>query len=289
MSMSPSDVQTFSYQINWRSRSFHAGQHRGAQGGLGMEFRGNVPLTDYPDARRIDLRETLRDPGGQVRVRIFNQKNPTPIFAVLDLSGSMQFTGRRNKLALAAEIAASVACSASQNGDRFGFIGFDDRVREDWLVPPSHRMDEALDLTSRLMDYRPANTGSDGLLDVSRYLGTSRALVFLISDFHMPPEYLEQAINTMSHHHVVPLVIWDAQEYRQLPRLGLSTIIDPETGTQRTLLFRRELRERFESAFAERRAMLEALLLRYEIPPCFIDNAFNAEALTEYFHQFSAS
>jgi uncharacterized protein (DUF58 family) len=289
MSMSPPDVQTFSYQINWRSRSFHAGQHRGAQGGLGMEFRGNVPLTDYPDARRIDLRETLRDPGEQVHVRIFNQKNPTPIFAVCDLSGSMQFTGRRNKLALAAEIAASVACSANQNGDRFGFIGFDDSVREDWLVPPSHRMDEALDLTSRLMNYRPAETGAEGLADVSRYLGISRALVFLISDFHMPPEQLEQAINTLSRHHVIPLVLWDAQEYRQLPRLGLSTIIDPETGTQRTLLFRRELRERFELAFAERRAMLEALFLRYEIPPCFIDDAFDAEALTEYFHQFSAS
>lgn len=289
MSMSPPDVQTFSYQINWRSRSFHSGQHRGVQGGLGMEFRGNVPLTEYPDARRIDLRETLRDPGEQVHVRIFNQKNPTPIFAVCDLSGSMQFTGRRNKLALAAEIAASVACSAHQNGDRFGFIGFDDSVREDWLLLPSHRRDEALALTSRLMDYRLANAGPDGLLDVSRYLGTSRALVFLISDFHMPPEQLEQAINTLSRHHVIPLVLWDAQEYRQLPRLGLSTIIDPETGTQRTLLFRRELRERFELAFAERRAMLEALFLRYEIPPCFIDDAFDAEALTEYFHQFSAS
>lgn len=287
--MTEGQIKAFTYQIHWRSRSFHAGQHRGAQGGLGMEFRGNVPLTDYPDARRIDLRETLRDPGEQVHVRIFNQKNPAPIFAVCDLSGSMQFTGRRNKLALAAEIAASVACSAHQNGDRFGFIGFDDSVREDWLVSPSHRMDEALDLASRLMNYRPAETGAEGLPDVSRYLGTSRALVFLISDFHMPPEQLERAINTLSRHHVVPIVLWDAQEYRQLPQLGLSTIIDPETGAQRALLFRRELRERFESAFAKRRAMLEALFLRYEIPPCFIDDAFDAEALTEYFHQLSAS
>jgi uncharacterized protein (DUF58 family) len=282
-------IPTFSYQIQWRSRSFHSGLHRGAQGGLGMEFRGNVPLTDYPDARRIDLRETLRDPGEQVHVRIFNQKNPTPVFAVCDLSGSMQFTGRRNKLALAAEIAASIACSADQNGDRYGFVGFDDSVREDWLLPPSHRMDEALELTSRLTHYRPAAAGAEGLLDVGRHLGTNRALVFLISDFHMPSEQLEQAINALSRHHVVPLVLWDAEEYRQLPRLGLSTIIDPETGAQRTLLFRQELRERFEQAFAQRRALLEALFLSYEIPPCFIENAFDAEALSEYFHQFSAS
>lgn len=286
--MIPAYAQAFTYQIHWRSRSYHAGHHRGAQSGLGMEFRGNVPLTDYPDARRIDLRQTLRDPMDQLHVRIFNQKNPTPIFAVCDLSGSMQFAGRRHKLALAAEIAASVACSAYQNGDSYGFVGFDDRVREDWLSPPSRRMHEAFELTSRLMEYRPADAGADGLLDVSRYLGASRALVFLISDFHMPPELLEQAINALSRHHVVPIVLWDAAEYRQLPRLGLSTIIDSESGAQRTLFFRRELRERFERAFAERRAMLQTLFMRYEIPPCFVEDAFDAEALSEYFHQFSA-
>lgn len=286
--MIPAYAQAFTYQIHWRSRSYHAGHHRGAQGGLGMEFRGNVPLTDYPDVRRIDLRQTLRDPMDQLHVRIFNQKNPTPIFAVCDLSGSMQFTGRRNKLALAAEIAASLAYSAHRNSDSFGFVGFDETVREDWLSPPSLRMHDAFELTARLVDYRPSDAGADGLLDVNRYLGVSRALVFLISDFHMPPELLEQAINTLSRHHVVPIVLWDAGEYRQLPRVGLSTIVDPETGSQRTLLFRRELRERFERAFAERRELLQALFMRYEIPPCFVEDAFDAEALTEYFHWFSA-
>ena len=286
--MIPAYAQTYTYQILWRSRSLRSGLHRGAQGGLGMEFRGNVPLTDYPDARRIDLPQTLRDPMDQLHVRVFNQKNPTPVFAVCDLSGSMQFAGRRSKLALAAEIAASIACSADQNSDTFGFVGFDDIVREDWLSPPSRRMHEAFELTSRLMEYRPADAGAEGLLDVSRYLGSARALVFVISDFHMPPERLEEAINTLSRHHVVPIVLWDSEEYRQLPRLALSAIIDPETGAQRTLFFRRELRERFEQAFAARRTLLEALFLRYEIPPCFIDDKFKAEALTEYFHQFSA-
>lgn len=286
--MIPAYAQAFTYRILWRSQSLHSGLHRGARGGLGMEFHGNVPLTDYPDARRIDLTQTLRDPMDQLHVRVFNQKNPTTVFAVCDLSGSMQFAGHRDKLARAAEIAASIAYSAYRNGDPFGFVGFDDVVREDWLTPLSRRMHEAFELTSRLMGYRPADAGAEGLQDVSRYLGSARALVFLISDFHMPPERLEEALNTLSRHHVVPLVLWDSAEYRELPRLGFSAIVDPETGVQRTLLFRRALRERFEQAFAERRALLEALFLRYEIPPCFIDDAFRAEALTEYFHQFSA-
>ena len=286
--MVPDFAKAFTYQINWRSRSYHAGYHRGTQSGLGVEFRGNVPLVDYPDARRIDIRQTIRDPGEQVHVRIFNQKNATPIYAVCDLSGSMRFTGRRNKMALAAEIAASVAYSAYQAGDTFSFVGFDQAVREDWLTPPSYRMHDAFALTHQLMNYLPGQIGAEGLLDISRYLGQARGLVFLISDFHMPLDMLEQALNMLSRHHVVPVVLWDAEEFRKLPNFGFSTIIDPETSAQRTLFFRKELRRRFEEAFAERREKLEELFMRYETPPYFVEDGFDAAAISEYFYQFSA-
>lgn len=201
--MIPVFAQAFTYQINWRSRSYHSGYHRGAQSGLGVEFRGNVPLVDYPDARRIDVSQTIRDPSEQVHVRIFNQKTPTPIHVVCDLSASMQFTGNRNKIALAAEVAASVAYSAYQAGDTFSFVGFDRVVREDWMTRPSSRMHDAFELAERLRLYQPNQAGAQGLLDVSRYLGQARGLVFLISDFHMPTELIEQALNMLSRHHVI--------------------------------------------------------------------------------------
>ena len=286
--MIPDFAKGFTYQVNWRSRSYHAGYHRGHQGGLGVEFRGNVPLTDYPDARRIDINQTIRDPNEQVHVRIFNQKNATPIYAVCDLSGSMQFTGQFNKMALAAQIAASIAYSAYQAGDTFSFIGFDKVVREDWVTKSSYRMQDAYELSERLRNYQPACVGSEGLLDVNQYLGQQRGLVFLISDFHMPLESIEAALNTLSNHHVIPIVLWDADEYRSLPNFGFSTIIDPETGQQRTLFFRKELKKRFEAMFAQRKAEIESLFMRYESPPHFVENGFDAEAISEYFYQFSA-
>ncbi|HEY3327409.1 MAG TPA: DUF58 domain-containing protein [Novimethylophilus sp.] len=283
--MNPAHAQAFTYQVNWRSRSHHAGDHGGLQHGLGMEFHGNAPLVDYPDARRIDIRQTLRDPGEQVYVRLFHQKNATPVYAVCDMSGSMRFGG---KMALAAEIAASVAFSAHQAGDMFGFVGFDETPREEWLVPPSHRLHEALDLAERLKDYRPAAAGSAGLLEIGLYLAQKRSLVFLISDFHMPLEFIEQALNLLSRHHVVPIVLWTAGEYRKLPDFGLNAIVDPETGRRRMLFFRKALKARFEQAFAARRAALEELFMRYETPACFVEDRFDAEAVSEYFQQFSA-
>lgn len=286
--MIPDFAKSFTYQVNWRSRSYHAGYHRGNQGGLGVEFRGNVPLVDYPDARRIDINQTIRDPNEQVHVRIFNQKNATPIYAICDLSGSMQFTGQFNKMALAAEIIASIAYSAYQAGDTFSFIGFDEVIREDWMTKSSYRMQDTYELTKQLRTYIPSSVGSDGLLDVNRFIGQARGLVFLISDFHMPLETIEAALNTLSNHHVVPVVLWDADEYKSLPSFGFSTIIDPESGQQRTLFFRKELKKRFETMFAQRRADIESLFMRYESPPYFAENGFDADAISEYFYQFSA-
>ncbi len=286
--MIPDFAKRFTYQVNWRSRSYHSGYHRGNQGGLGNEFRGNVPLVDYPDARRIDISQTIRDPNEQVQVRIFNQKNATPIYAVCDLSGSMQFTGQFNKMALMAEITASIAYSANQAADTFSFVGFDDVVREDWLTKSSYRMQDAYDMAKRLLSYQPAATGSDGLLEVTQYLGQACGLVFIISDFHMPLETLEAALNTLSNHHVVPIVLWDVEEYKSLPNFGFSTIVDPESGQQRTLFFRKELKKRFEEMFTKRRADIESLFMRYESPAHFVENGFEADAISEYFYQFSS-
>ncbi|HSI43873.1 MAG TPA: DUF58 domain-containing protein [Methylotenera sp.] len=286
--MVPEFAKSFTYQVNWRSRSYHAGYHRGAQGGLGVEFRGNVPLVDYPDARRIDINQTIRDPNEQVHVRIFKQKNATPIYAICDLSASMQFKGQFNKMALMAEIAASVAYSAQQAGDTFSFIGFDKVVREDWLTKSSYRMQDAYELAQQLINYAPAAAGSDGLLDVNEFIGQARSLVFLVSDFHMPLATIEAGLNTLSTHHIVPIVLWDAEEYKVLPNFGFSTIIDPETGEQRTLFFRKELKKRFAEMFAQRKAELEDLFMRYDSPPYFAGEGFDADAITEYFYQFSA-
>ena len=55
-------AETFDYHINWKSRGHHPGQHKSDQRGMGIEFAGHATLIDYPDPRRIDIRQTMRDP-----------------------------------------------------------------------------------------------------------------------------------------------------------------------------------------------------------------------------------
>jgi uncharacterized protein (DUF58 family) len=287
--MTPTRAKEFSYQIGWRSRGRHPGRHASAQRGLGMDFRGHAPLIAYPDPRRIDLRQTIRDPFDQVWVRIFNQKSSIPVYVVCDLSGSMGFSGQMRKLEIAADIAASAAWSAFRVNDPFGFIGFDEEVREDWMFASTTKVHGAFEMTERLAGYRPGHIGAQGLQDVSRFLSRERSLVLLVSDFHMPLDELEQSLATLMRHHVVPLVLWDAAEYRSLPEFGVASVTDCETGARRTLFLRKDFREHILQSFADRRVALEKLFMSLDMPPLFIEDGFEADDLTEYFYQFVAA
>ncbi|MEI7916479.1 MAG: DUF58 domain-containing protein [Methylophilaceae bacterium] len=283
------EIKEFSYHIGWRSRGRRSGSHASTQRGMGMEFRGHTTLLSYPDPRRIDIRQTMRDPLEQVYVRIFNQKSATPVFALADLSGSMNFGSKQSKVALTSQIASAIAMSAYHNSDPFGFIGFDDVVREDWVCTQSFRAHQALELTAALKSFEPEQVGSMGLKDVNRYLPRERSLIFLISDFHMPLNELEEALSLLMQHYIVPIVLWDSSEYKNLPEFGITNVTDCETGQKRTLFLRKEMRANIIASFEERRIELEALLMKFDMPPFFVEGDFDSDALTEYFHQFVAA
>jgi uncharacterized protein (DUF58 family) len=283
------EIKEFTYHIGWRNRGRHPGHHASTQRGMGMEFIGHTTLIAYPDPRRIDLRQTIRDPMEQVFVRLFNQKSATPVFVVCDLSGSMNFGAKERKIRKAAEIAESVAQSASRNGDPFGFIGFDDAVREDWISMPSFKSQRAIELAERLKEYHPGPVSGIGISEVWRFLPRERSLVFLISDFHMPHEQLEGSLANLLRHHIVPVVLWDADEYKNLPEFGITAVTDPETGAKRTLFLRKDYRNKIIASFEARRQAIYKLFMQFDMPPFYVEGNFDADGLTEYFHQFVAA
>ncbi|KQT43414.1 MULTISPECIES: DUF58 domain-containing protein [unclassified Methylophilus] len=279
-------IKEFSYHISWRSRSRRPGRHKSNQRGMGMEFRGHTTLLAYPDPRRIDIRQTIRDPMEQVYVRIFNQKSATPVFVMCDLSGSMQYGVPHTKLTTAAEITRSVAQSATRNGDPAAFVGFDDELRDEWLSTLSARPHSMLELADRLENHLPNEVGAGALLDSARVLPRERSLIFLVSDFHMPLGQLEEALLLMLRHHIVPVVLWNSTEYKDLPEFGVTSINDPETGERRTLFLRASYRQRILDTFAARRQAIEDMFMKFDMQPFFVEDQFDADMLTDYFHQY---
>lgn len=285
--MIANDVKPFIYAMPWKSSSVHFGDHRGTQRGLGDEYRGNASLIDYPDARRMDLRQTLRDPYEQIQVKTFNQNNTTPMYAVCDVSSSMQFGSKQSKLEFAMQISASIAYSADGMGDLFSLIAYNNHVLEELTLPLSHHLFNSLEVIQQLAEYQSKYASSEGVVNVPMYLSQHRSLVFWISDFHMPLELIEQTLNAMSAHQVVPIVLWDDREHKNLPQFGFGNLIDPETGLARMMFFTKSLRDQFVEAFNRRREALDRLFLKFDYPPLYLQGQFNPETLTNYFEQYT--
>ena len=276
-------LKEFHYKIDWQSKSHLPGHHRSSQTGGGLEFRGNVPLLEAPDPRRLAIRASLSNPFEQWYVRSFRQRSQVPVYLIADLSASMGFRGVRNKLGVLADFTESLAYSVHRSGDRFAFIGCDETARLDFLLPPTHALGAGLELAQRLRNLTLNGRSVAGLAEMPRYLPRQKSLIFLLSDFHFEEQVLADTLNALVSHRVCPVVLWDRAEYQDLPSFGLVSAQDSESGRRRTLLMRPALHERIAAAFASRRASLNELFLKHGVRPLFVDDQFDAERVTEYF------
>ena len=120
-------VDEFYYRVRRAGARPLSGQPpQPARRAAASNIRGHAPLLAAPDARRIDLHASLRDPLGEWFVRVFSERKAVPVYVVADLSASMGYRGAAPQARRAGRLHASLAWSACRNGDAFGFIGCDE-------------------------------------------------------------------------------------------------------------------------------------------------------------------
>ncbi|CAG0997773.1 hypothetical protein MTYP_02666 [Methylophilaceae bacterium] len=276
--------EEFFYRLNWRARGAQPGSHATRTPGGSMDFRGYVPFLESPDPRRIDLRAGLRSVPRKLMVRAFYERGAVNVYAIVDASASMRFTGAGEKHRLAADIAASIAWSATRNGDNFALVVCDDKARADMFSAPSHRRNLAEDIRARCLQgsfYEGA--GASALPLAVEHLRQKRSLVFLISDFHLEEKLLRKTLLSLTQHDVVPLVLWDSAEYRDIPAWGWARVRDMESGGSRSLFMRPSLALRIKASYAERRAGIVAMCRQAGArTPFFVEDRFCVEHLTRH-------
>ncbi|GEP01214.1 DUF58 domain-containing protein [Methylobacterium haplocladii] len=270
------------YLPRWRPGGSRVGAHRGRDaGGLGT-FRDQVPFLRLPDARRIDIRATLRDPFEGTYVRRFETRTAIEVWALVDLSASMRFRGEADRMALVADLCTGLAASATRIGDSFGLIGCDDAVREDLFLPATRRQGIAVERVHRLATIRCEGTGARGLTDAPRRLAGRPKLVFVVSDFRWPETLIDQVFSGLALHDVVPVLLADAAEDEALPAFGLMEFDDLEGGGRRTVFMRPSLRRRWHARERERLDTLRSIASTYGRPPFRLEARFDAEALSRH-------
>ena len=280
-------IDFFNYHINWKSRGIHPGNHKSDQRGMGIEFAGHSNLLDYPDPRRIDLRMTMKDPMDQVYVRIFNQRSASPVMIFSDLSSSMRFGNEHeNKICKSSLIAQIIRNSAYRNSDAVGFVGFNNDIPQEWTSPLSYKPYRVDALIKEMKDYTPENKDSSAITKLHSLLPKDHTLIFIISDFHMPNEHIINFLSNTKKHTVIPIILWDEKEFKDLPRFGITTLTDPETFEEKTVLMRKRLAKKIAKMFENQKNNLTTIFNRFDAPPFFVTNKFNPDHMTQYFNEY---
>jgi hypothetical protein len=278
-------VKELHYRLHGAARGQVPGQHRSRAGGNGIEFRGHASLHDAADARRIDVHASLRDPFGRWIVRVQRQRLSIAVAVVADLSASIGVAGVVPKQGVLAELVESLAWSAWRSGDSFGFVGCDSVVRPDLLLPQTRARGAGAALAASLRGLRLDGRSAHGLLQAHGHLPQRRALVFLVSDFHLPLADVAAVLGRLAHHDVLPVVLWPPAEFDLGASLGFADMADPESGRRQWLWWRPALRQRWQAAAQQRRADLLTLFRAQRLSPLFIEGAFDADAVTRHFLQ----
>lgn len=286
MAHSPDEI---AYRIRWRGTDVHPGAHRSREAGGSDTFRGVVPLTQGRDARRVDLRASLADPWERPWVREFQQPGRVPVILLADVSRSMHFSGRTDRLALCARFARALARAAYRCGDPFGFLACDEEVRRDlWM--PARRSRLAGELVAQQLGQlrqrdlgRATPAGAQGLAQAARWLPQRRSLVFVLSDLYLDAGLLERTLRGLAHHDVLVVLLADSAERQPPSRWGLVRLTDLESCQERLVFLRPGLARSMAEQQAARIAEASRLAHRQQAAFLVAEDELDMLAIARHF------
>lgn len=231
------------------------GDHLGITRGAGSEAGDARGYQPGDDARRIDWALSARTGSTHVRDTVADRELET--WVVVDGSASLDFgTASCEKRDLALAAVASIGLLTARAGNRLGAITFDGEGSR--VVPPRAGRDAVMVLLHQL-DRRPRaaeGAGSGSLADAlrrSRSVARRRGLVVVVSDLMDTSDWARELRAASAHHDLVVAEVADPRE-DELPRVGLLTLVDPETGRRSEIQTENpRLRRRFAAAAAQRR------------------------------------
>jgi uncharacterized protein (DUF58 family) len=193
---------------------FSTGLHRSPQRGASVTFKQHRPYVPGDEVRHIDWRVFARS--DRYYIREYEQETSLRATLLLDLSGSMNYTGHaalHSKADYAKTLALALSSLLIRQQDAVGLVTFDSKVRA--FVPPSTRPSHLQVLESTLRNQSPAGETSLSrvLREAAPRLGR-RSLLVLISDCLEEPETLVKTLAQMrlQHHEVLVFQIFDKDE-----------------------------------------------------------------------------
>ncbi len=238
------------------SSNIFAGQYHSAFKGRGMAFSEVREYQYGDDVRDIDWNVTARF--NKPYVKVFEEERELTVMLLIDVSGSQDFgTQRQMKRDMVTEIAATLAFSAIQNNDKIGVVFFSDKIEK--YIPPKKGRKHILYIIREMLDFHASSKRTDVAQAVEFLTSVSkrRLTAFILSDFYVQQEFLQQLTIANRKHDVVAIQVYDKRSC-ELPDVGLMKVVDAETGFEQYIdTGSRSLREAYHRHWLGRQKMLK--------------------------------
>lgn len=234
-----------------------------------MEFEEVRPYFIGDDVRSIDWNVSARI--GEPHVKIFREERELTVILAMDLSASLAFgTEGKLKRELAAEIAGTLAFSATRSNDKVGLLLFSDRIER--FVPAKKGSRHVLRIARDLLAFEPVGRGTDlaGALDELNRVQRRHAVICVLSDFD--GSGWERPLALLKRRHdLIPIVLSDRAE-RALPNIGLAMFEDLETGERRVVdTGSHAVRAAYAAKASAHAAALDRAFRRIRVDPVYVE------------------
>ena len=204
------------------------GAYRSAFKGRGIEFDEVREYTVDDDVRTIDWNVSARM--GEPYIKKFVEERELTVLLLVDVSASGAFgSAEKTKRRTAAELAALLAFSAGNSGDKVGLLMFSDKI--ELYVPPRSGRRHTLRLIREMLYFKPQSRGTDIDLALreSLQLLSKKSVIFLLSDLNSPAAFARSLKLLNRKHDVVALEVFDPVEHRWPVNLPVM-VEDAESG-----------------------------------------------------------
>ncbi len=246
------------------SSNIFAGQYHSAFKGRGMAFSEVREYQYGDDVRDIDWNVTARF--HKPFVKVFEEERELTVMLLIDVSGSQDFgTQKQMQRDMVTEIAATIAFSAIQNNDKIGVIFFSDKIEK--YIPPKKGRKHILYIIREMLDFHAESKHTDvgQAVEFLTSVSKRRCTAFLLSDFYVRQDFLQQLTIANRKHDVVAIQVYDKRS-RELPDVGLMKVVDAETGFEQYVdTSSRKLREAYRRYWMSRENQLKETFTRSNV------------------------
>src|SRR5712692_10086054 len=243
--------------------------------GRGMDFEELREYIPGDEVRDIDWNVTYRM--GRPFVKRYREERELAMVLAVDVSASSAFGSlRRSKREFAAEIAATLAISATRSSDKVALLLFTDQV--ELFLPPRKGRRHILRIIREMLTFEPKRRGTNipAALAFLNHVLHRRSIVFLLTDFlhsfgpgasgvQAGRDMVQEIGMTNARHDLICIHLHDPRE-SEIPNAGLLTIEDAETGELLEIdSGRAAVRQTYAATNAERLAELDRALRRASV------------------------